>query len=275
MVGALVTLLSRIARKPLIIRKFAGLDYMQLGSLRGRLAHCVASHADRYLTETMHLTSLSKSRGLKQVSWYPTNRPAQENDHKNRAISDRCLRFVYIGHVRENKGMHELVEAAEMLDENISVDIYGPLFDDLDPSMFDALKRVSYHGPIPPSEVISTLRQYDMSVLPSKAKTEGYPGIVFESYSVGLPIIASSIGAIPEIVDETSGFLVKPGDTKELFDTMDMIASNSMQFKKLQSGAHEKFKGFSSQYWADEFIQICRELTMSDTTTRSNFTRSK
>ena len=168
-----------------------------------------------------------------------------------------------MGQVREYKGIRELIEAAERCNKNISVDIYGPVFNDLEPQIFNNLERVTMHGPIPSSEVIPTLRQYDMNLLPTKAPTEGYPGIVIEGYSVGLPIIASSCGAIPEIVDETSGILIEPGNVDELFEAINRVVDDDQLYATLRSGARNRFKGFSSKYWADQFVDMCKKLTRS------------
>jgi glycosyltransferase involved in cell wall biosynthesis len=257
--GLITTVISRIARKPLIIRKFAGLDYFELGTLRGNISHYLASHADHYLTETKRLKKLAETRGLSNVSWYPTSRPDSRIEQEKSREAKKCRRFVFAGHVSEYKGINELVEAAERFDADVSVDIYGPMFSDLDPTIFDDLKRVTFHGPIPYEEVESKLLQYDMNLLPSKATTEGYPGIVLDGYSVGVPIIASNIGGISEIVDESSGILIEPGNADALFDAMNKVVNDNDLYESLRRGARDKFKGFTSEHWTDQFVKICRE----------------
>lgn len=65
-------------------------------------------------------------------------------------------------------------------------------------------------------------RRSDVLVLPSQS--EGQPLSVLEAFGSGMPVIATNVGAIPEIVvPERNGILIKPGDVKELADAMERM----------------------------------------------------
>lgn len=258
--GPFVLACAWLSRSPLVLRIFAGIDHMEMRPLKARIIHFVTLHANIYLAQTKRLVQLGKERGLSHIKWYPTSRPMPMDERPTLSDKTCCRRFVYIGHVREYKGIREMINASERLNEGITVDVYGPFFNDLEDNIFDNLKRVTYHGPLKPEDVLPTLRKYDMLLLPTKALTEGYPGIVLEGYSVGLPIIASNCGGIPEIVDKTSGILIEPGNTDELFNAMKMVSSNSQLYANLSSGVREKCNGFSSKLWGNRFVDICEEL---------------
>ena len=91
------------------------------------------------------------------------------------------------------------------------IDVYGPFKDgDCSEKIFEN-SRVDYCGVLPPEKVLPTLSQYDVLLLPSFHPGEGYPGIVIEAFSLGLPVIATNWQAIPEIVqDGENGLLVSP-----------------------------------------------------------------
>jgi glycosyltransferase involved in cell wall biosynthesis len=263
LIGTFAYLASRLFRRPLVIRKFGGSPHRQVVTLRGLIADYLVRHADLYLVETRQLVIQATNEGLKHVCWFPNHRhlpAATKSDNLGDSMKNVCRRFVYIGHVRANKGIHVLAETARRLPADVSIDVYGPLFDDLKPAIFDNCPNLRYFGTLAPDEVITTLREYDATVLPTVAATEGYPGVVIESYIAGLPIVVSRIGGIPEIVDDSVGILVKPGDSEELYHGMMKLVCNPRLFQRLAANTRAKAEFFSSQRRVDEFVVLCREV---------------
>lgn len=256
--GVLLLLICRILGKPLVLRKAANFDYRDLGSFKGRIAHVVVKRAQLYLAETKMLVGLARERGIAHVMWYPTNRPMSDAEESAALDIVSCRRFVFVGQVREYKGIREIIQAAERFGEGVRVDVYGPMVNDLDQSIFNGCKRVKYCGILAPEDVIPTLKNYDLLLLPTKAVTEGYPGAVFEGYAAGLPIITTRCGGIPEIVDESSGVFVEPGNTDALFDAMKTVVEDNDRYRRLREGVRVKRKEFDSATWADRFVEYCR-----------------
>lgn len=60
------------------------------------------------------------------------------------------------------------------------------------------------------SNVSDYYQSMDILVIPSLS--EGLPNVLLESMVLGIPVVASSVGGIPEVIDEDSGILVPPGD---------------------------------------------------------------
>lgn len=74
---------------------------------------------------------------------------------------------------------------------------------------------VSFRGWIAETEKAALYRAADLLILPSYE--EGLPYVIIEAMSAGLPIIATPVGAIPEVIKEgINGFLINPGDYKAL-----------------------------------------------------------
>lgn len=257
-VGLLTLAVCRLRGKPFVLRKAAGLDCRALGPFTGRVADFVVRHADLFLAETKHLAELYQSRGVVQTKWFPTSRPLAPLVENN---DGECRRFVYVGQVRPSKGAFELVAAAERLSESAALDVYGPFFDGLDESLFQPGARAEYKGLLDPGEVIETLRKYDAVVLPSKARSEGYPGVILEAYSIGLPVIASTVGGIPEIVDERCGILIEPGDEEALLSAMRHLVSDRAAYQRLCRGARDARERYSSEHWVGWMVQECVQLS--------------
>jgi glycosyltransferase involved in cell wall biosynthesis len=75
--------------------------------------------------------------------------------------------------------------------------------------------RITCTGWLDSPGVHALLESSDVLILPSHA--EGLPMAIVEAFAYGVPVIASSVGAIPEIVvDRKSGLLISPGDVDAL-----------------------------------------------------------
>jgi glycosyltransferase involved in cell wall biosynthesis len=88
------------------------------------------------------------------------------------------------------------------------------------------------------SDIDSYLTAADIFVLPSYA--EGMSNALLEAMSMGLPCIASRVGAAPEmIVDGQSGLLVEPGDRDALAGALETLAADPMLRFRLGAAARD------------------------------------
>ncbi|MBE9479037.1 MAG: glycosyltransferase family 4 protein, partial [Chloroflexi bacterium] len=80
--------------------------------------------------------------------------------------------------------------------------------------------------------------QVDITVLPSVAK-EGLPNVLQESLAMKVPVVASDLGGVSEVVlDGQTGLLVKPGDVAELASAIDTLWSNQVNCQKMGDDGH-------------------------------------
>ncbi len=85
----------------------------------------------------------------------------------------------------------------------------------------------------------SLLRAFDIVILPSIK--EGLPYAILEAGAAGLPVVASAVGGIPEIIEDMeSGILVKPRNPDEITLAIDFLLSNRQ--KRIEFGALLKEK---------------------------------
>jgi glycosyltransferase involved in cell wall biosynthesis len=72
------------------------------------------------------------------------------------------------------------------------------------------------------------MRESDFFVLPSL--WENQPCVLNEALSCGLPILATRIGGIPEMLDDQTGLLVPPGDVAALTDALCKALNHEIHF---------------------------------------------
>lgn len=83
----------------------------------------------------------------------------------------------------------------------------------------DIAGRVLCVGGVPHEDVSLWLNAADVLCLPSLS--EGCPNVVLEALACGTPVVASRVGAVPDLLDETCGITVEPGSAGELADAID------------------------------------------------------
>ncbi|MBU0638909.1 MAG: glycosyltransferase family 4 protein [Planctomycetes bacterium] len=258
-IGPIVLVLCRWGGKPLILRKFGGRDYRDFGPIRRALSRWAVRNAALYLPETKALLEAAQEDGIPRVQWLPNYRPMAELEPGN-PRSPRCRRFVFLSQLKVSKGIQETIAAGERLPEDALVDVYGPFCDGLTEEMFAGLKRVHYKGVVQPEDVIGILRRYDALLLPTYWVGEGYPGIVLEAFSAGLPVISTKWKSVPDLIDDTCGLLVEPRDADQLFEAMNRFVQDDELYARVCRGVPAKRARFDTKTIVRDYIGYCRTL---------------
>ena len=98
-------------------------------------------------------------------------------------------------------------------------------------------------------------------VLAYATKADNCPLTVLEAMSCGLPVVASSIGGLPELVrDGQTGFLVKPGDAHALCKALYQILTNSSLAQRLAHASEDARMKFNIQGQAENYLMWYQEL---------------
>jgi len=139
----------------------------------------------------------------------------------SRTPPESTLRVGFVGRLIEHKGVDVLL-AALARDGRLSADIYGagPEDDSLKALArdLDLGDRCVFHGHVDGSDVPGIYRTIDVLAVPSRPMPtwlEQFGRVVVEAQSSGVPVVASSSGALPDVVGD-GGLLVPPGDPAAL-----------------------------------------------------------
>ncbi len=115
--------------------------------------------------------------------------------------------------------------------------------------------RLFWHGFVAERADISS--QIDLCVVASCA-TDALPTVAIEAAYFGLPVIASRIGGLPEIVqDSVTGFLVEPGHPAELAARLDELLGDAKLRRRMGAAAEQHAKThFSQERFVTEFLGL-------------------
>jgi glycosyltransferase involved in cell wall biosynthesis len=109
------------------------------------------------------------------------------------------------------------------------------------------------------SDVPGMLSAADVFVLPSH--TEALPTAVAEAMAAGLPVVATRVGGIPEMVDRDTGILVEPGDRCGLAIAVgDILAASDMGRSLGERGAQRAEQHFEIRRQARQLVSEYRKL---------------
>jgi len=120
----------------------------------------------------------------------------------------------------------------------------------------DLTQRVRFVGAVPHAQVPDFLNQIDVFVVPSVEESFGVAAV--EASACGLPVVASRIGGLPEVVvDGTTGFLFPPGDTDALVQILSsLIESPELRYRLGQAGRAFVEQQYSWEESVDKMVQI-------------------
>lgn len=168
------------------------------------------------------------------------------------AGQSRPLVLCCIGTLHEVKGQRFLIEACRLLSETgVVLQCHfigdGPDRAALMQQSVDAglLDSITFHGQQTRAEVASLLQEADVVVAPSvpssDGRREGIPVALMEAMATGIPVVASRLSGIPELVEEeVSGLLTPPGDAVALADALERLSLDPLLRQRLGRAAREK-----------------------------------
>jgi len=155
-----------------------------------------------------------------------------------------------VGRLAPEKGLHYLLEAARRLvadgvDLRIVLAGDGPERTRLERAATDALAgRVQFLGETPHERVPAVLRQLDIFVMPST--WEGFGVAAVEAAACGLPVVASAVHGIPDVVVHgETGLLVPPRDAGALAAAIRRLADDGALRRRMGAAG----RAFAAAYY--------------------------
>jgi glycosyltransferase involved in cell wall biosynthesis len=167
--------------------------------------------------------------------------------------------ILYVGRLEPVKGVRYLISAMKRVHDTIPDARLIIIGEGTERAMLEALSTrlglrtcVQFGGEVPHEKVLSFMRQADVFVLPSMS--EGFPMVIVEALSCGLPVVASRVGGVPEIItNETNGYLVEAKDEGALAESILVLLQDEHLRKKISDANKHLVKKYS---WENVIIRL-------------------
>lgn len=185
---------------------------------------------------------------------------------KNAKTAKEEFKLLFVGWIWRHKGIFDLINSIEILKQKgykIKIDVVGPQVNKEESANVlnairskDLTEEVKIIGEKTSNEVQAFYSNADIFILPSYV--EGFPYVILEAMSWGLPIVSSKIGAIPDVItDWINGFLIEPGDSLALIEKIEVLINNAKLRNEIGMNNYKKIE---SEYSMDTVVKKLTEL---------------
>ena len=167
-------------------------------------------------------------------------------DTTNDILKKNCL---YVGRLSQEKGIKTLLKAWESISFPLKIFGDGPLYNQLNKNQ----PNINFLGEHSRDKIIKEMKLAKFLIFPSECY-EGFSMTMLESFSLGLPVLASNIGSMREIIEDNyNGILFKTGDFIDLKKKINWLLANPDECRRLAQNA---LKDYSIKYSKEENYKI-------------------
>ena len=176
--------------------------------------------------------------------------------------------LLFLGTIDEKKGVFDLLRAMSSLRHRyprlrLVLAGTGPAIEQIKQraEVLGVAAQLELPGWIDAQARDTLLREADVFILPSYY--EGLPMSVLEAMAAGLPVVASKVGGIPEVIEHmVDGWLVAPGDVPAIRVALEILLADSLLRETMGKAAQQRVQRcFSSERVLEQIEETYRELS--------------
>lgn len=175
--------------------------------------------------------------------------------------SHGSLKLVFMARINKMKGLDTIAQVAQRLNNNITIDFYGPIHDADEyyfrSELIDRYSFINYRGVLLPEQIYPTLSKYDVMLFPTHYFTEGFPGSIMDAYRSAIPVIATNWKHAQEfIINGESGFIVSFEDpVDEMIAIIEKLTNNRELLYYMKDRAYQE----SLKYTPDAAWEVLKK----------------
>ncbi|WP_026932646.1 glycosyltransferase family 4 protein [Christiangramia echinicola] len=164
--------------------------------------------------------------GFPEVSW--------ERSYFN--LKNRRLKILFVGLLSQQKGVANILEAMNQLDEKVELTMVGRKSIQNCGLLENGIKKHTWFPSLPHNKVIEIMKDHDILLFPSLF--EGYGLVITESMAQGTPVITTKRTCGANFIENgVNGWFVKPGCTNSIVQKINSILEETESLEKIGRAA--------------------------------------
>jgi glycosyltransferase involved in cell wall biosynthesis len=194
-------------------------------------------------------------------AWAPVGDAVPRETARERLLLPADVPVIgWVGRMSGAKAPDVMVDAfarVEHRDALLSFVGDGPLRSSIELGLKDVgpASRIRWHGMVPDAGRL--IPAFD--VLAITSRTEGTPMVLLEAMAAGVPVVATAVGGIPDVISDREAVLVESGDAPGIARAIDSILANAAAAEARAAAARARLRqDFNVARWVDRYDRIYR-----------------
>lgn len=168
------------------------------------------------------------------------------------------LTLLYVGQLERAKGVLFLIAACKKISRQnwrLLIAGTGNIQSKVEASI-EGDSRFTFIGRVEPHQVAELYRQADLTIVPSLCY-ENSPAVISESLVANVPVVASDIGGISELIkDDYNGFTFAPGNEKNLLEVLEHFLKHPENVESLKKNCFVSVRNFSVSNYLKRLLEL-------------------
>jgi glycosyltransferase involved in cell wall biosynthesis len=214
----------------------------------------IIKNADSVFALTKNMKKVMQAIYNREITVIPTGIDIEDYADRSRGIEKETGKIIlFVGRLNQVKGVQYLLRAMKIVYEALPYARLILVGDGEERKNLEYLSDtlgirdcVNFIGAIPferTYEISDYMDKADVFVLPSLS--EGLGTVILEAMASGLPVVATRVGGIPDILEDgVNGYLVEPGDFQDMAKKITLLLENQTLRHQLSEQNRKKAEGY-------------------------------
>jgi glycosyltransferase involved in cell wall biosynthesis len=183
-----------------------------------------------------------------------------EDEHFKKIFLDKKINYLFLGQLEKHKGIIFLLEVFKEFAVKNNCRLYVVGSGRLEEKLKEKFKQenwIEFLGFIPANKLGQEIfKKVHFTIVPSLCY-ENSPSVIYDSYKFGTPVIASSIGGIPELIQEgVTGYLFEANNRISLLNKLNFSLQAINNFQQMSENARIKAREFDIKNYIYKLLKL-------------------